>query len=243
MKIFVVIPHYILNEHTALLAKNAISSFKKYPVTVVSVDDGSPYDTSCLDESDVILRRENGGFAKACNTGFNYVLSLNEPCWIVCANNDIEVSGNWIEEAQRCFNEPFNADMVGGLGYRIKDFPIKTDMYVSEGGLLADWMFPGGFYITTDKFFREVGLYDENYEHGGIEDIDLFYSAKKLGKRLIMTPRIQYWHEEGATRYSETQKDKQRDCITKNEAYFEKKYGFHPVKKLHTILIDNRINP
>jgi GT2 family glycosyltransferase len=242
MKIYVVIPHYILNDHIAELAKNAIASFKKYPVTVVSVDDGSPMGMECLKDSDVIIPRVNGGFAKACNTGFKYVLEQNEPCWVVCANNDIEVSGNWIEEAQRCFDQ-FQADMVGGLGYRIKEFPKRDENFVTEGGQLEDFMFPGGFYITTDAFLREIGQYDEKYEHGGIEDIDLFYRAKKAHKRLIMTPKIKYWHEEGATRYSETQKGKQSEAIKRNEDYFEKKWGFDPIRQLNTILRDNRLNP
>lgn len=58
-----------------------------------------------------------------------------------------------------------------------------------------------------------------------------------------MTPKIRYWHKEGATRYSDTQKETQRVAILKNESYFEKKYGVHPIKNLNKILTCNYINP
>lgn len=242
--IYVVMPHYILNEEIAQLAKNAIESFKKYDCFVVSVDDKSPLKTDCLDKSDLILYREtNGGFAKVMNTGIKKVMEIAAPeDWVVCANNDIEVSGDWVKEAEKCF-DIYKADLVGGLGFRSKNFPPSQDNRVSEGGLFMDWLFPGGFFIVKKKFFDDVGIYDENYEHGGVEDIDLFYCAKQKGKRLIMTPKIRYYHKEGATRYSETQKETQRVAITKNEKYFKDKYGFDPIRQLNRILVCNYINP
>jgi len=240
--IYVVIPHYILNEDISKLAKNAIESFKG--CFVISVNDNSPYSTECLKGSDLVInRKKNGGFAKCMNTGFRKALSLaKKDDWIICANNDIEATGNWIEEAERCFRD-FNADIVGGLGYRTREFPPIDDMRVSEGGMYKDWMFPGGFYIAKKSFLKDCGLYDENYAHGGIEDIDLFYVGKQKGKRFIMTPRIQYWHKEGATRYSDTQRGIQREQITKNEQYFLEKYGFHPITGLNQILTCNYLNP
>jgi len=243
--IYVVINHYILNKYIEDIAIKCIKSFKKYDCKIVSVDDRSPIRSDEIRLlSDVWIPLEkNVGFAGSANKGIQWVLDNDTECWIVYANNDIEVQGDWIGEAERCFKD-FEADMVGGLGYRIKDFPIRNDMVVSEGGRFQDWMFPGGFYITTDSFFRKIGVYDEGYRHGGVEDIDLFWRAKKVGKRLIMTPRIQYFHVEGATRYSETQKDIQSKAITKNEAYFVQKWGFDPIKELNSkILQFNPINP
>lgn len=89
----------------------------------------------------------------------------------------------------------------------------------------------------------KIQIYDEHYKHGGVEDIDLFYRAKLLGKKLIMTPNVHYWHKEGATRYSETQQVTQSKAIKENEEYFMWKWGFHPIKELYKkILLDNRIN-
>lgn len=171
-------PHYILNDEIAELAKNAIASFKG--CKVISVDDYSPKDISCLDGSDYILRRDrNGGFARCMNTGIEFAMTLaKDGDWIVCANNDVEARGDWVKEAKRCFAE-FNADLIGGLGFRCKEIPPCHDNRVSEGGLFMDWLFPGGFFIVKKKFFEDCGLYDPSYEHGGCEDIDLFYVAKQ----------------------------------------------------------------
>ena len=247
MKHYVVINHYILSPEIEQLAINAVRSFKDTSDCVlVSVDDGSPIKSDTLKElSDVWIPREtNGGFAVSANTGLQWVLdNEKDECIITYANNDLEANKGWFQEVVRCFDE-YNADAIAGLGYRTRDYPIRNDRYVSEGGKLDDFMFSGGFYTVHASLLREHGLYDETYEHGGIEDIDLFWRWKQAGKKLIITPRLQFFHVEGATRYSETQKEKQGDAIRKNEAYFESKWGFSPIKYLfQRILTDNRINP
>lgn len=247
MKHFVVINHYILSPEIERLAINAVKSFKDTAdCIVVSVDDGSPTQSKELKElSDVWLSREtNGGFAVSANMGLQWVLdNEKDECFITYANNDIEANRGWKEEVLRCFDE-FDADAVAGLGYRTKDYQKRTDRYVSEGGKLDDFMFSGGFYTVKAGLLRSEGLYDENYRHGGVEDIDLFYRWKLAGKRLIITPRLQFFHVEGATRYSEGEKGKQSVAIKENEAYFERKWGFSPIKNLFSkILLDNRINP
>ena len=245
MKLFVIIPNYSVNEEVIQLACNAIQSFKETAeCTVVVSDDRSPLDTSRIEAlADVFLKREeNGGFAAACNTGFEYAMK-NGADYIVCSNTDIEAPKGWVEEFMRCFDK--GADMVGGLGHKEKGAvnDRKDHAYVSEGGRLDDWMFPGGFYMVKRNLLEDVGFYDPLYEHGGVEDIDLFYRAKLAGKRLIMTPRVWYWHQEGATRYSDEEKGKQSVAFQKNVEYFKKKWGFDGVKELNSrILEDKRIN-
>lgn len=242
---FVVIPNYSVNDEVVKLAVEAVKSFKRScDWTVVVVDDKSPFDTSEIEAvADVLLKREeNGGFSKACNTGFRYALE-NGAEYIVCANTDIEVPSNWVQEFQRCFD--MGADMVGGLGYREKGTQNerKDHQYLSEGGRIDDWMFPGGFWAMKLAVLEDIGLLDENYEHGGMEDIDFFYRAKIGKKRLIMTPKVWYWHQEGATRYSNEEKGKQSVAFKKNVEYFKQKHGFCGFTKLNDILVDNRINP
>ncbi|MHB1086420.1 MAG: glycosyltransferase family 2 protein [Minisyncoccota bacterium] len=247
MKHYVVINHYILSPEIEQLAINAVKSFKDTAdCIVVSVDDGSPIKSETLKEfSDVWIPREtNGGFAVSANTGLQWVLdNEKDECYVTYANNDIEAYGGWKDEVVRCFDE-YHADAVAGLGYRTRDFPKRNDHYVSEGGKLDDFMFSGGFFTVKASLLRECGLYDEMYVHGGIEDIDLFWRWKQSGKRLIITPRLQFFHVEGATRYSGTQKEWQKEAIKANEAYFKAKWGFSPIKNLFSkILLDNRINP
>lgn len=97
--------------------------------------------------------------------------------------------------------------------------------------------------MTDDVTLREVGIYDPEYEHGGVEDIDLFYRMKLAHKKLIMVGTVTYWHKEGATRYSATQKGKNHEAEKRNLAYFKAKWGFDALPHLYSrILLDNRIN-
>ena len=245
MNTYVVINHYILNEELNKMALECIQSFRDTcDAKIISVDDGSPFDTTEIESaSDVFIKLpENLGFAKSANAGFNYVLTHFENCYVIYSNNDILVHGAWYGKFIRLLSE--GADMVGGLGYRDKEHPPKeNDRRYSIGGRLNDWMFPGGFYMTSDKLLREVGIYDEEYIHGSIEDIDLFWRAKQANKRLIMTAGVTYWHKEGATRYSSTLKAYNKEMEKKNIAYFQKKWGFDPIKRLNSlILVDNDIS-
>lgn len=253
-------PHYIITEHVADLAKQAIKSFKETnpECIVVSCDDASPYeDIGFLEEmSDVYIRnKKNKGFAGNCNVGFKYVLeNEKDDCYIVCANNDIEVFPDWLHEFERAL-EIGKGDMVGGLGFKdrtiegrpIEDHKINPQgkykcTYISEGGKLEDWMFPGGFWMMKRSILEDIGLLDEGFQHGGYEDIDFFLRAKQADKRLIMTPKVIYWHEEGATRFSEQEKGQQNDVEPLNRNYFKEKHGFDAHEKLFTFLLDNRIN-
>lgn len=241
MKTYVVINHYILNEDIEKLAIQAVQSFKDtHNCIIVSVDDGSPIQSKEIqDLSDVWIPMEkNGGFAVSANVGLQWVLdNEKEDCYIVYANNDIKVFPGWFEEFMKN-----DFDMIGGFGYR-EQVVFRKENCISEGGRFGDWMFPGGFFMTTKKVLEEIGIYDEMYSHGGVEDIDLFYRAKLAGKRLIMTPNVSYWHKEGATRYSVGEKEKQSIAIKENEAYFEKKWGFNPIRELYNkILVFNIIN-
>lgn len=241
-KVYIVINHYILNKEIECLAIQAMLSFKNtHKCIIISVDDNSPIRSQSIDKlSDIYIQlKENVGFAKSANEGFKWILeNEKEDCYIVYANNDIKVYPGWFEEFTK-----HSFDMIGGLGFKGMGVKFGNTNNISEGGMYDSWMFPGGFYMTTKNFFQDIGLYDENYKHGGVEDIDLFWRAKQAGKKLIMCPNVSYWHKEGATRYSETQKGKQSECIKENEEYFKRKWGFDPIKELHNkILIDNRIN-
>lgn len=257
-KLYIVIPHYVITEHVAELARNTIKSFKNTSdCTVINCDDCSPYDTSFLKEMpDVYIRnKENLGFAANCNVGFKWILeNEKDDCYIVCANNDIEVFPNWFKWLKYAL-EIGKGDMVGGLGFKgrmVEGRPIEeyetnpgskfTGNYITEGGRLDDWLFPGGFFMTTKKALEEEGLFDEGFKHGGYEDVDLFLRFKSHGKRLVMTPKVAYWHEEGATRFSEQEKGRQAGAEVGNLSYFLNKWKFQPHQNILQYLVDNRIN-
>lgn len=255
MKLYIVIPNYIISHELEKLSRETYQSFKRTSdCTVINVDDGGTQGIDGLKEnSDIYIRQENKGFAPACNRGFKWILdNEKKDCYIVCSNNDILVYNGWFDEFKKAMKQ-FNAGMIGGLGFKekiIEGKPIEEYRenvgspyqwnYVTEGGKLNDWMFPGGFYMTKKSVLEDVGLYDEGFIHGGWEDIDLFMRAKQKGHRLIMTPKVQYWHKEGATRFFDEQKGIQVEVEPHNQNHFKSKWGNLDLSK---IFIDNRINP
>jgi len=96
--------------------------------------------------------------------------------------------------------------------------------------------------MIRKSLLEECGLYDEGYIHGGYEDIDLFFRWKRAGKRLIITPKVPYWHKEGATRFSEQEKGIQNDAEPLNRAFFKKTWGFDAHIGMQKEFKDNRIN-
>lgn len=165
-KTYVIIPHYIITAHVARLAKDTINSFRKTcpDCIIVSCDDQSPYeDTEFLEEmSDVYIRNaENLGFAGNCNVGFNWILeNEKDECNIVCVNNDIEVYEGWLEEFERTLALT-EARIIGGIGFRFKgETPDKvTANYISTGGYLEDWMFPGGMFLVKKSVLTDYPIY------------------------------------------------------------------------------------
>lgn len=88
----------------------------------------------------------------------------------------------------------------------------------------------------------EMEVYDTSYKHGGYEDIDLFLRWKKAGEKLVITPKVAYWHEEGATRFSEKELPKQTLAEVDNRKYFCEKNGFDAHENILNFLKDDRVN-
>lgn len=257
MKCYVCIPQYLITDELVKLSRNAIRSFKKTAnCTVISVDDDGDRGAEMLKkESDLYLKNEkNSGFGITCNNGFRWIQEHEkEDCYIVCANNDIEVFDGWLEEFDKLMRAHDGA-MVGGLGFKgrvvegmhIKDYkknpgsPYQWN-YISVGGMLNDWLFPGGFYMTKKSVLDHIGLYDENYIHGGYEDVDLFHRIKQDGGKLLMTPKVQYWHKEGATRFGEIERGRQAHVEPLNLAYFIKKWGLNPHQRFGLLFKSDQI--
>ncbi len=212
MKTYVVIPHYIVTDELKTLAFNAVQSFKEHSdAIVVSVDDGSPMDTTFLKEiSDVYLRNEqNSGFAPTCNKGFKWVME-HEPgdCYIVCANNDIEINKKTIEALQFPFIKFDDVAITGIVSTQERSWEGKpldqmNWRQISEGGLLRDRMQDGGLWMSTKAVLQKIGLFDEQFLRGGYEDVDLFLRARdKFGMKIVMSGLACYWHKQGATRWN-----------------------------------------
>lgn len=214
MKTYIVIPSYIIAEGLKTLAINAIKSFRASSdnIVIISVDDGSPMDTVFLkDISDVFIKNEkNSGFAVTCNNGFKWIFkNEKENCYIVCANNDIEVYQGWQESMIEPFSKFENVAITGLISSKSRliegNIPIGKYQFkrISEGGLLGDWMQSGGLWMSTKDILQKIGILDERFLRGGYEDIDIFLRARDtFGMKIIMSGLSMFWHKEGATRWN-----------------------------------------
>lgn len=212
MTTYVVIPNYIVTDELVKLATNTINSFRKSSeVVIVAVDDGSPMDCKFLDDlSDVYIRNEkNSGFAITCNNGIRWIME-NEPedCFIVVANNDIEVYPGWLEAMQQPHLEYENVGVSGICHSQCKEIDGQhiskiRGSKITDGGLNGELMQDGGLLMVKKSVFEKVGLYDEQFIRGGYEDVDLFLRMRDtFGMKIIMSTRAWYWHKEGATRWN-----------------------------------------
>lgn len=244
MRHFVVMPIYAVSERLLTLTLNAIKSFKdtEPSVAVVAVIDG-PAIPGAVEQiqavSDHIFVKEfNTGFANTCNTGFKLVFSLLDGAdgYIICANNDIEVFPGWLQAMQRPFGMFDRVGMTGLISSKeriIDGKPIseRKIQRITDGGRLDDWMMSGGLWMARAETLRQVGLFDEQFLRGGLEDVDLFLRVRdKHNLRIIMSGESCFWHAEGATRWSDDAGagfGKESKAIEdENLKKFIKKWGF-----------------
>ena len=238
MKTYIVIPQYIITEEIKQLAINTIKSFRdNAEVTIISVDDASPMNCDFLKElSDVYIKNDkNGGFAKTCNVGFNWIFeNEEEDCYIVCANNDIEINKKVIPELAIPFDEFENVAITGIVSTKVRyidGLPLEDFNWgaVSEGGLLRDRMQDGGLWMSKKSILENIGIFDEGFFQG-YEDIDIFLRARDtFGMKIVMSGRAAYWHKQGATRFNLGFDGRYSDAHENhNLDYFCEKWKFNP---------------
>lgn len=231
-KPIIVIPHYIITEELKQLATNTIKGMRDTAdVYIVSVDDGSPLDTSFLRPiSDIVITQdENMGFAKTCNNGLEYALE-QKAHYIGCANNDIEVQDGWLEALIEPYKKWDNVGITGLVGTKDRKELKEPGRKITEGGLLDEKMQSGGLWLSTKPVLQKVGLFDERFEVGGEEDVDLFLRMRDtFGLLIIMSDKSIFWHKEGATRWNDEIggfKERNQAIEQNNYDRFAAKWGF-----------------
>lgn len=231
----IVIPHYIATEELRTLSERAIKSMRDTSdVFIVSVDDGSPLDASFLDaiSDHTIHLKDNSGFARATNTGLRWALDQHWTDYIGCANNDIEVYDGWLEALIEPF-EKYHPVGITGIVHRQDKAEAKAlrGDRITEGGLIGDRMQNGGLWLSTKDVLRTVGLFDEQFERGGEEDVDLFLRIRdNFGFLIVMSNKACFWHKEGATRWNDEVepgfKATNKAIEANNYDKFAQKWGF-----------------
>lgn len=236
---YIVVPHYIINQKLLDLAVNALKSLKLPGYKIISIDDGSPLagaKDKIVELSDfTIVEKSNAGFAHAVNGALKMILDIAEDdSYIICANNDIEVYPGWEQAMREPFEDWNNVAVTGLTSRRVKFYDGKhiskhSDDKITEGGRLGEFMQQGGLWMSKKSVIEKVGLFDQQFSGGGMEDVDLFLRMRDTyGMKIIMSGKSVFWHAEGSTRFkvSKEMEEKYRAIQLENEQRFKKKWGF-----------------
>lgn len=187
----------------------------------------------------IIKNKENLGYAKANNLGAKQA----EGEYFLFLNSDIEVIGDAIPQVYKFFKRErklfnflggklLNKDLTSqpscGPFYTL---PVVFSALFLKGdywGLTrwspnrikkVDWV-SGACFITKKNYFQKVGGFDENI-FMYMEEIDLFYRAKKLGLTVGFYPQAKFIHLGSASSHNRSQPIIQ---VYRGLLYFYKKH-------------------
>ncbi len=184
----------------------------------IVVDDGST-DGSAQGLSDllpgvrVVLRPENGGFARAANDGMR--LATGEI--VALLNNDAAAAANWVEEMVAAFQRHPEAGAVASkmlLWDRPNIINSAGDVFLRRGvpDSRGVWQTDAGQFDHEEEVFGasggacayrrsmldDIGLFDERF-FMYCEDVDLAFRAQLRGYSCIYAPRAVVHHRLSAT--------------------------------------------
>jgi hypothetical protein len=217
-KVFIV----ILNWNNCEDTSESLSSIKKISYTnykIVLVDNGSTDNSVQRLKSeypfiDIIINKENLGFAAGCNVGIRYSLEQGADC-ILLLNNDAVIEQNSLSVAVKTL---FSDKRVGIVGGKIKQYynPSYIDttgikhiiwpaMFMKSvgAGKLDKGQFnsrdvriavSGALMLIKREVFEKVGLLPEEFFFG-VEDVDFCLTARKNGFLVIYEPCFIAYHK------------------------------------------------
>ena len=220
-KVIVLTLNYNQNDYTIKCINSLINSSYNY-YNVLLIDNGSTEENylqlqrELNKDSRIILKRivQNCGYVGGINYGLEEGIKL-DPDYFLIMNNDTSIDKNAISELVRTSKEYENKAIVSGKAYNY-DEPNKLQLVgfkivnhkllihkqignneidhgqydeITEYDLLDDI-----FWLIPAKLYREIGGYSP-YFWFNAEQADFVLRAKKIGYKLIYTPKAKIWHK------------------------------------------------
>ena len=163
----------------------------------------------------IIRNKENVGFAKAANQGFE----IAENDFILYINTDTEIKKDSIS---MLYNKIVSDSSIAVIGPRLlrKDNSIQKSVY-PEATLYTEIFKPliklyvsikenfyrygkcytvnslrGACFIINKEYMKQVGCFDERYFFY-LEETDLFRQLKLIGKKICYLPESEVYHYGG----------------------------------------------
>ena len=222
-KVSIVIPSYNDHRHLRHCLRSVLRTTDPERTDVVICDDASPardhvefLRTLRHPNLHVMRRQENGGFAKAVNTGIEATSPGSD---VILLNSDTEALDGWLEALLHAASMH---DQVGIVGARL----LYPDRTIQSAGtcrnlLQPDWFdhyyrfqpaffgpdnVPSYLFATTGacmlirrRVLDAIGQLDDGYAMA-FEDVDFCLRAIQAGFRVLYDPDATLIHHESATR-------------------------------------------
>ena len=263
MKFSIIIPvrnnfYYTLNCITSVF--NHTKDFE-----LIVIDNGSTDETPAYLQALIVKHhnvkvatyKENQSFAKSCNTGMEQA----KGDYIILLNNDTLVTPNWAEQLTEAIpraEKEYDASPIGLIGPRTNSAgggqAIPTDPYdantLNQASIAFHKKFKNRTTITgflsgmclmiTKQALDDIGLFDERYKIGGVEDLAYCLAAQLKGWKLAIDDST-FIHHEG----SQTLKQLDQPYAPIHHAnklqFLEKHYDQTPKKLIVTIRVRDQL--
>ncbi len=226
------------------LTKDCIESIRKYTkkgtYEIIVVDNASTDGTKDYLQKQkdlkVIYNEENRGFPTGCNQGIQISSKKND---LLLLNNDTIVTTNWLLNLKTCLYSDSSIGAVGavsnhnennsGVSFTYNDFnemqKKAKENNISNPEKWEEKAFLIGFCLLIKReVIEKIGLLDENYTPGYIEDNDLSLRIIKSGYRLMLCHDAFIHHYLGSSFRKDL--NKFYPILYKNRDYFYKKWHF-----------------
>lgn len=185
-----------------------------------SKDDSVTFLQQQFPEVNLIVNRENGGFA----TGYNQALKQIDAEYYVLLNSDIEVTPQWIEPVIELMDSDLN---IAACQPKIRAYHQKEKFEYAgaSGGFIDKYGYPfcrgrifqhlesdqgqyddthevfwatGACLFVRSKIFHDLGGLDDDF-FAHMEEIDFCWRAKNMGYRIMVNPKSLVYHIGGGT--------------------------------------------
>ncbi len=219
----IVILNYNGKDHLEKFLPSVVTHSQAYPIVVAdnaSTDDSVDFLKSNYPFIEVIINKENGGFAQGYNEALKYVDSE----FYVLLNSDVEVTENWLDPMLQLMK---SNTKIAGCQPIIKSYKHKNyfEHAGAAGGFLDKHFYPfcrgrifdqieedhGQYHTTREVFwstgacmvirseqFHEVGGFDTTF-FAHMEEIDLCWRLKRLGFSFYVEGSSIVYHLGGGT--------------------------------------------
>lgn len=214
----------ILNWEGEKVINDELLSLKKtdYPNhKIIVVDNGSKDKSvkiiSKFHNVELLKLKENIGYTKGFNYGWNYCMKKYSPKYICNLNNDlVVVKKDWLS----LMVKELEKKKSNGICENQETFPNEEKRVMGKNPVREITFVGGASMLVKIDVIKKIGGLDENFFFGA-DDKDFGLRAIKVGFKIIHTDLSEYVHR-GSFSYQKSNKD----FIYKHQSYGEMLYFF-----------------